>query len=552
MTMARRIVVAIVGLVWTIVWVPAHAQVTYERLLGAAKEARNWLTYSGGYASHRHSLLSQITPANVTNLEQKWVLQGNVAGTWQATPLVVDGVMYVTQRLNDVVALDAQSGRPYWIYRYNPPPDQRACCGSNNRGVAVLGDLVYMGTLDAHLVAIDAKTGKKRWDVEVGDYNVSYSITLAPLVVKDKIIVGVGGAELGIRGFIAAYDAKTGQQAWKTYLIPGPGEPGHETWNGDAWKTGGASVWITGSYDPALNLMYWGTGNPGPDWNPAQRPGDNLYSDSVVALDPDTGKMKWHFQFTPNDPYDYDAVQIPILADITMDGMPTKAMLWANRNGFFYVLDRQTGKFLLGKPFVKVNWASGLDENGRPIETPPPPGAPVYPGVQGGTNWYSPSYSPRTRLLYVPVWENNGAIIRRQEVEYVAGKPFTGGGWSTATPVPNAPGTPALRRGPFNMWTEATGTGAVLAIDPQTGEHRWKFPMTDVTDSGILTTGSDLLFTGGREGYFQALDARSGKLLWKANLGGQIVSGPITYEVNGRQYVSVIAGLSLVTFGLRE
>lgn len=550
--MARRIVVAIVGLVWTIVWVPAHAQVTYERLLGAAKEARNWLTYSGGYASHRHSLLSQITPANVTNLEQKWVLQGNVAGTWQATPLVVDGVMYVTQRLNDVVALDAQSGRPYWIYRYNPPPDQRACCGSNNRGVAVLGDLVYMGTLDAHLVAIDAKTGKKRWDVEVGDYNVSYSITLAPLVVKDKIIVGVGGAELGIRGFIAAYDAKTGQQAWKTYLIPGPGEPGHETWNGDAWKTGGASVWITGSYDPALNLMYWGTGNPGPDWNPAQRPGDNLYSDSVVALDPDTGKMKWHFQFTPNDPYDYDAVQIPILADITMDGMPTKAMLWANRNGFFYVLDRQTGKFLLGKPFVKVNWASGLDENGRPIETPPPPGAPVYPGVQGGTNWYSPSYSPRTRLLYVPVWENNGAIIRRQEVEYVAGKPFTGGGWSTATPVPNAPGTPALRRGPFNMWTEATGTGAVLAIDPQTGEHRWKFPMTDVTDSGILTTGSDLLFTGGREGYFQALDARSGKLLWKANLGGQIVSGPITYEVNGRQYVSVIAGLSLVTFGLRE
>jgi alcohol dehydrogenase (cytochrome c) len=418
--------------------------------------------------------------------------------------------------------------------------------------VAVLGDLLYMGTLDAHLVAIDAKTGKKRWDVEVGDYNVSYSITLAPLAVKDKIIVGVGGAELGIRGFIAAYDAKTGKQAWKTYLIPGPGEPGHETWKGDAWKTGGASVWITGSYDPALNLTYWGTGNPGPDWNPAQRPGDNLYSDSVVALDPDTGKMKWHFQFTPNDPYDYDAVQIPVLADITMNGTPTKAMLWANRNGFFYVLNRETGKFLLGKPFVKVNWASGIDANGRPIETPPAPGAPVYPGVQGGTNWYSPSYSPRTRLLYVPIWENNGAIIRRQEVQYVAGKPFTGGGWSTATPVPNAPGTPALRRGPFNTWTEATGTGAVLAIDPQTGEHKWKFPMTDVTDSGVLTTGSDLVFTGGREGYFQALDARTGALLWKTNLGGQIVSGPMSYQVNGKQYVSVIAGLSLVTFALRD
>jgi alcohol dehydrogenase (cytochrome c) len=552
MTMARRILAAAALLVWTMAWTPAHAQVTYERLLGAAKEAHNWLTYSGGYSSNRHSPLDQITPANVKNLEQKWVLQANVVGTWQTTPLVVDGVMYVTQRLNDVVALDAQSGRPYWMYRHNPPADQRACCGSNNRGVAVLGDLVYMGTLDAHLVAIDAKTGKKRWEVEVGDYNVSYSITLAPLAVKDKIIVGVGGAELGIRGFIAAYDAKTGAQAWKTYLIPGPGEPGHETWKGDAWKSGGASVWITGSYDPALNLTYWGTGNPGPDWNPAQRPGDNLYSDSVVALDPDTGKMKWHFQFTPNDPYDYDAVQIPVLADITMNGSPTRALLWANRNGFFYVLDRETGKFLLGKPFVKVNWASGLDANGRPIETPPAPGAPVYPGVQGGTNWYSPSYSPRTRLLYVPIWENNGAIIRRQEVEYVAGKPFTGGGWSTATPVPNAPGTPALRRGPFNSWTEATGTGAVLAIDPQTGEHKWKFPMTDVTDSGVLTTGSDLVFTGGREGYFQALDARTGTLLWRTNLGGQIVSGPMSYQVNGKQYVSVVAGLSLVTFALRD
>jgi alcohol dehydrogenase (cytochrome c) len=262
--------------------------------------------------------------------------------------------------------------------------------------------------------------------------------------------------------------------------------------------------------------------------------------------------MKWHFQFTPNDPYDYDAVQIPVLADITMDGAPVKAMLWANRNGFFYVLNRETGRFLLGKPFVKVNWASGLDANGRPNQTPLAPGVPVYPGVQGGTNWYSPSYSPRTRLLYVPIWENNGAIIRRQEVEYSPGRPFTGGGWSTATPVPNASGTPALRRGPFNTWTEATGTGAVLAIDPQTGDPKWKFPMTDVTDSGVLTTGSDLLFTGGREGYFQALDARSGALLWKANLGGQIVSGPISYQVGGRQYVSVVAGLSLVTFALRD
>jgi alcohol dehydrogenase (cytochrome c) len=550
--MSCRILAVVAIVVGTLAWLPVGAQVTYQRLVNAASEPHNWLTYSGGYASHRYSSLSQITPENVRNLEQKWVLQASVIGTWQTTPLVVDGVMYVTQRLNDVVALDAQSGRPYWLYRYNPPADQRTCCGSNNRGVAVSDDLVYMGTLDAHLVAIDAKTGKKRWEVEVGDHNVAYSITLAPLAVKDKIIVGVGGGELGIRGFIAAYDAKTGKELWKTYLIPAPGEPGHDTWKGDAWKSGGASVWITGSYDPGLNLTYWGTGNPGPDWNPAQRPGDNLFSDSVVALNPDTGEMKWHFQFTPNDPYDYDAVQIPVLADINMGGKPVKAMLWANRNGFFYVLNRETGRYLLGKPFVKVNWASGLDRNGRPIETPLAPGAPVYPGVQGGTNWYSPSYSPRTRLLYVPIWENNGAVIRRQEVQYTPGRPFTGGGWSTATPVPNAPGTPALRRGPFNTWTEATGTGAVLAIDPHTGDPKWKFPMTDVTDSGILTTGSDILFTGGREGYFQALDARTGALLWKANLGGQIVSGPMSYQVGNTQYVSVVAGLSLVTFALRD
>lgn len=549
--MARRLLAAIL-VVLTLAWLPAAAQVTYERLLQAAKEPQNWLTYSGGYASHRYSPLTRITPANVTNLEQKWVLQASVVGTWQATPIVVDGVMYVTQRLNDVVALDARTGRPYWMYRYSPPADQKACCGSNNRGVAILGDLVFMGTLDAHLVAIDRTTGKERWEVEVADHNLSYSITLAPLVIKDKVIVGVGGGELGIRGFIAAYDARTGTPLWKTSMIPGPGEPGHDTWKGEAWKSGGASVWITGSYDPELDLTYWGTGNPGPDWNPAQRPGDNLYSDSVVALDPDTGEMKWFFQFTPNDPYDYDAVQIPVLADITFKGAPLKALLWANRNGFYYVLNRETGRFLVGRSFVKVNWASGLDANGRPIETPPPPGAPVYPGVQGGTNWYSPSFSPRTGLFYVPIWENNAAIIRRQEVEYVAGKPFTGGGWSTATPVPNAPGTPALRRGPFNLWTEATGTGAVLAMDPATGEPKWKFTMTDVTDSGVLTTGSDLLFTGGREGYFQALDARSGTLLWKTNLGGQIVSGPMTFEVDGKQYVSVVAGLSLVTFGLPD
>jgi alcohol dehydrogenase (cytochrome c) len=530
------------------------AEVTYDRLVGAAQEPRNWLMYSGRYSSWRYSELRQLTPANVRDLEQKWIFQASVVGTWQATPLVVDGIMYVTQRPNDVVALDAKTGRAFWIFRHPVPEDQAACCGSNNRGLAILGDTLYLATLDTRLIAIDARSGKARWNVRVAEYKeTGYSMTLAPLIVKDKVIVGMGGAELGIRGFLAAFDARTGKEVWRRYTIPAPGEPGSETWQGDTWKTGGASIWITGSYDPTLNLMYWGTGNPSPDWNPAQRPGDNLYTDSVLAVDPDNGDLKWHFQFTPGDPYDYDSVQIPVLVDRDWNGRPAKLLLWANRNGFFYVLDRVTGKFLFGKPFVKVTWASGLDKAGRPIQTPPADGEPVWPGVQGGTNWYSPSYSPRTGLLYIPSWENNAAIIRRQEVKYVpGGRGFTGGGWRTLTPTPDAPGTPPLRRGAFNPWTEATGTGAIIALDPRTGDAKWKFAMTDVTDSGVLTTVSDLLFTGGREGYFQALDARTGVLLWKTNLGGQIVNGPISYEVGGKQYVATIAGLNLVAFALRD
>ena len=528
------------------------APVTYERILQAHREPQNWLTYSGGYNSHRYSLLTQITPDNVRSLQLQWGYQGAVMGNWQSTPIVVDGVMYLTQRPNDVVALDARTGRVFWTYRYQTPADQVACCGANNRGVAILGDTLFMGTLDAHLVAIDTRSGKPIWDVPVAPYKeTGYSITMAPLVVKDKIIVGMGGAELGIRGFLAAFDARTGKELWRRYTIPAPGEPGSETWTGEAWRNGGASIWVTGSYDPELNLMYWGTGNPGPDWNPAQRPGDNLYSDSVIAVDPDTGEMKWHFQFTPGDPYDFDSAQVPILADRDWEGRPAKLMLWANRNGFFYVFDRRTGRFLSGKPYIKVNWTDGLDANGRP-RMPAVPVDTVFPGVQGGTNWYSPSFSPRTGLFYFSAWENYGAVIRRQHSVFQPGRNFTGGGWSTLAPVPGAAGTPAIRRGPINNWTEATGTGAVIAMDPATGAPRWKYPMTDVTDSGILTTASDLLFTGGREGYFHALDARTGKLLWKVNVGAQLVNGPITYQVDGKQYVAAISGMSLVVFALPD
>jgi alcohol dehydrogenase (cytochrome c) len=428
------------------------------------------------------------------------------------------------------------------------------CCGAQNRGVAILGDVLFMGTLDAHLVAIDAKNGKPLWNTLVADDKLAYSITLAPLVVKDKVIVGVGGAEYGIRGFVAAYDPKSGKELWRFYTIPGKGEKGSDTWSGQAWEHGGGSVWVTGSYDPALNLTYWGVGNPGPDWNPDQRPGDNLYTDSVVALDPDTGKLKWHYQFTPNDAYDYDSVQVPVLADLMWKGTLTRAMLWGNRNGNFYVLDRENGRFLSGTPFVKVNWMNGFDEGGRPIQTPQPLGMPTYPGVQGGTNWYSPSYSPRTGLFYVSAWENYGSIYRKEPVEYEAGRRFNGGAGATVKPVPDAavmPG-PAAARSPINTWTNLVGNGAVIAIDPTTGQSKWKFQMYDVTDSGILTTAGDVLFTGGREGYFYALDARTGTVLWKTYLGGAIMSPPVTYAIDGKQYVIVNSGNVMATFGLRE
>jgi alcohol dehydrogenase (cytochrome c) len=523
------------------------AQVSSDRLLHSSAEPQNWLTYSGDYASHRYSSLQEISPANVKDLELKWVFQAQSLEKFESTPLVVDGVMYVTQAPNDVVALDAKTGRAFWVYHYSPSADAAPCCGHVNRGVAMLGDTLFMATIDSHLIAIDAKNGHPVWNVKVAESAAGYAMTLAPLVIKDKVLVGVGGGDHGIRGFIAAYEAKTGKEAWKFYTIPGPGEPGHETWGGgDDWLHGGAPIWVTGSYDPDLNLTYWGVGNPGPDFNTSLRPGDNLYSDSVIALDPDTGQLKWYFQFTPNDARDWDAVQIPVLIDTNWNGTPRKLMLWGNRNGFFYVLDRSTGKFLLGRPFVKINWASGLDEaTGRPILTPQPPGTPIFPSAPGGTSWYSPSYSPRTGLFYISTWEDVSIVLQPIPVTYKEGRGFTGGIWAPGTLMPDIPG-------PINTYTEAAGHGAVIALDPQTGEKKWLFEMHDVNTSGVLTTASDLLFVGGREGYFQVLNAKSGALLWKANLGGLVGAGPMTYQADGNQYVVIAAGNALFAFGLRK
>ncbi len=524
------------------------AQVTFDRLVNSAKEPQNWLTYSGNMMSQRYSPLDQITPQNVKNMELKWIFQARSLEKFEATPLVVDGIMYTVQAPNDVVALDPVTGRVFWMYSYAPSPLSRPCCGRVNRGVAVVGDTLFMGTIDAHLLAIDAKNGKPLWNTTVAKPEAGYAITHAPLVIKDKVIVGVAGGEFGIRGFIAAYDVKTGKEAWRFNTVPGPGEVGHETWSGDSWKTGGASVWMTGSYDPALNLTYWGIGNAGPDYNGDLRLGDNLYSSSVVALDGDTGKIKWHYQFSPHDEFDYDATQVPVLADINWQGRMRNVMLWANRNGFFYVLDRATGKFLLGKPFVEVNWASGFDEAGRPMRVagklPTPEGTVIFPGNQGGTNWYSPSFSPRTGLFYIPSWVNYSSVYIKANAEYEEGKRFVG-----TSPRSLIGG---LQGAKINTRKEDEGYGAVRAIDPMTGDRKWEFKMNDVTDAGVLTTGSDLLFSGGREGYFYALDARNGELLWKANVGGAVASGPMSYAVNGKQYFAISAGNSLFVYGLRE
>ncbi len=524
-----------------------YGQVSWERLKNAEREPQNWLTYSGTSSAQRHSGLTQIHAGNVKDLELKWVFQAASFEKFEATPLVVDGILYTVQAPNDIVAIDAASGRIFWTFNYAPSKEARVCCGRVNRGLAVLGDLLYMGTIDAKLLAVDAKSGKLAWSVAVAPPEAGYSLTHAPLIVKDKVIVGVAGGEYGIRGYIAAYDAKTGKEAWRFYTVPGPGEAGNETWAGDSWKTGGGSIWVTGAYDAETNLTYWGVGNPGPDWNGDGRLGDNLYSDCVVALDADTGKLRWHYQFTPHDELDYDSVQVPVLGDIEVKGRKRAVVMWANRNGLYYVLDRKTGEFLAGKPFTKVTWMDGFDAKGRPNKlasaSPSREGSLVYPGVQGGTNWYSPSFSPRTGLFYFSAWNNSFSTFVKTAETYKEGQKFLGGYPRSSFGL--------NRGGQVNTRKPEDGHGMVLAVDAATGEKKWQLDFVDVTDSGILTTAADLLFTGNREEHFHAIDARTGKILWRTTLGGTMANGPITYAVDGKQYVAVAAGNGLFVFGLR-
>ncbi len=533
---------------------PSAAQVTYDRILHAEKEPQNWLTYGGNYGSLRHSLLTQITPANAKQLELKWVYRPKYLEKMEATPLVVDGILYTVQN-SEVVALDAATGRNFWTFHYTIPPE------SNGyllvvKGLAISGNTLYWATYDGHLIAIDAKSGKAVWNKILVDWRKGYQLNVAPLIVKDKIILGPATNERGANCWVAAYDTKTGNEIWRFYTAPiEASDPITMTWSGDSWKHGGSPIWVTGSYDPETNLTFWGTGNPNPGWNGDTRPGDNLYSDSVVAIDADTGKLQWHFQFTPNDEFDWDAVQVPVLANIDFKGKPTKAMLWANRNGFFYVLDRTTGKFLMAKAFVKQNWNIGFDEAGRPMKNPAlvpkPMGTPyVEPGTQGGTNWYSPSFSPQTGLFYVSSWDNYGGPSTKFEVApwkenhgYSGASPV--GGYGRGGRGPNR-GTPVAYR------RESEGYGAIKALDPKTGEKIWEFKMVDWTESGVLTTAADVLFAGGKEGTFVALNAKTGALLWHTHLGGTVANGPITYSVEGKQYIAAAGDNALYVFGLME
>jgi alcohol dehydrogenase (cytochrome c) len=520
------------------VQIPAP-NVTFDNVLKAGQDPKNWLTYSGSPMSQRHSPLTQITPDNAKNLQLKWVYQTNSTEKTESTPLVVDGIMYTIKNTNDVVALNATTGAVLWNYSHVYDPSTRnPCCGKLSRGLAILGNTLFLAAFDTRMIAIDARTGKELWKTSAADPLQQIAFTTAPIVVKNKVIAGTAGGENGIRGFLAAWDVETGKELWRFNTVPGPGEAGNETWSGDSWKHGGAPIWVPGSYDPDLNLTYWSTGNPGPDWAGDARLGDNLYSCSVIALDPDTGKIKWHYQFSPHNEFDWDSTQIPVLADVDWQGRPRKVMLFANRNGMYYVLDRATGEFLKGAPFVKVTWATGFDAKGRPIQVqnPTPEGTLVYPGNQGGTNWYNPSFSPRTGLFYIPAWENSSSTYWKDQAppEFHDGQGFAG-----PFPRGGARGEDVY--------------SAVRAIDPKTGNKAWDFRLNAAsTEGGIMTTASDVVFAGGRDGQFVALDARNGKLLWQTLLGKSVAAGPMTYSVNGKQYVTVTATSTVFTFALPD
>jgi alcohol dehydrogenase (cytochrome c) len=510
--------------------VAAHAMLQGTKLLD------NWPSYNGDYTGRRFTGLTQVTPANASQLQAQWVFHSRNAGILEATPLVIDGVMYVTGS-NDAYAIDAATGKVLWHHVRSVTQGLiDDASGHINRGVALLGTRLYMQTDNAHLLCLDARSGNLLWDVSYASGNRNYGATSAPLVVKDKVLVGTSGGDDGVRGFVAAFNAKTGKEVWRFWTIPAPGEPGSETWpQGTAYQHGGGTTWMPGTYDPELNTIYWGTSNPSPDFDGSVREGDNLYTNCVLALDPDTGKLKWHFQFTPHDLNDYDATETPVLIDAPYKDKLRKLLIEANRNGFVYILDRVTGEFLQATQFAQTqNWAKGIDAKGRPIRTdliPSAEGTRMCPSYAGGTNWYSPTYSERTRLFYFMSLDDC-SIFKAKTEDFEEGHAF----YST---------------GAAHLPTEHNRK-YLNAYNLATGKFVWRYAQTGDTHSfaGVLSTATGLVVFGNDAEEFEAVDGISGRSLWHFNLGQQVHASPMSYAVDGVQYFAIAAGSDLFTFAL--
>jgi alcohol dehydrogenase (cytochrome c) len=496
--------------------------------------AENWLTYHGDYSGRRFSRLAQIDRSSVKRLSARWVFQADGTRRQQCTPLVLDGVMYLTSA-NNIYALDARTGRKLWNYRISLPEGVRP---EGNRGVALSDTRMFVGSIDGRLLALDRRNGSIIWEKRTGDYKVEHRLTLAPLVVRDRVICGMGFGDWGARGYLDSYDAATGALQWRSWMVPSPGEPFSETWpaNSKAWESGGGCTWMTGTYDPEANLLYWGTGNPAPDYFGEVRPGDNLFTDCVVALDPETGARKWHFQFTPHDTHDWDAAECPMLIDADWKGRPRKLLVEANRNGFYYVLDRLTGEFLLGREFALQTWAKGLDAKGRPIvipgTDPTTTGVKVCPTVEGASNWMSPSYNAKFGLYYA-VCQDGCDIYTSSGAPFAAGKHNYAG---TGTADPSGEQSRMFLR----------------ALDGRTGEKRWEQPMLGSQSSwgGTLTTAGDLVFLADAAGNLVAHDAERGAPLWHFYTGSDLSASPMTYSVGGQQHVAIAAGGAIFAFAL--
>jgi alcohol dehydrogenase (cytochrome c) len=511
--------------------------VTTSDLLQAGDDTSSWLTYGRDYAAQRFVRLEQIDKTSVKRLHPAWVFAtGGENRGLQATPLLHRGVLYLAADQSRVFAIDARTGLRKWVYdpKIEKAVERVYCCGSNNRGVALYGNRVYVGTMDARMVALDRETGAVAWETKVIDWEQGYSITGAPLVVKDMVLTGIAGGEFGIRGFVKAYDTETGDLRWTAYTIPGPGEPGYETWPGDTWKNGGGPTWTTGVYDPKLDLVYWNTGNAAP-WNCHVRKGDNQWTAATIALDADSGKIVWGFQYTPWDCWDYDAVSTPVLADVELDGIgPVRALFHHDKNGYFYALDRTNGRFLYGEPIVPgINWTKGLDPTtGRPTVNPDmlpvsggPEVGPVIPSLEGGIDWQPLAYDPDSRILYF------------MSNQWAMGLKF----WAEGKFEPPAKGEWYLGAD-YQNYLISENPGNFVAFDVVGRKVLWRTVSPAPFWAGAVATSAGLVFTGDMRGYFLALDGRTGEVLWRFQTGSGIIGSPITYELDGTQYVAVPSG----------